>query len=114
MKKTKNDLDLLSYEEFRQYEEDFIKSVMMGKRKIDPEDKRYLDEMHYYSELRFKEKFFEMIGRWRKSLDDENFDPNDKDMIRFLLEDKTDEEYYQTSLYVLKTNLGELIYILYV
>ena len=111
MKKTKNELNLLSYDEFRQYEQDFIVDCMKGKQKIDTDDKRYLDELHYYSELRFKEQFFQMIGRWRKSLDDENADQNDKDVIKFLLEDKTDEEYYQTSLFILKTNLGELIYL---
>ena len=111
MIKTKIEVDLLSYDEIKQYEQDFIKFSLKDKREISSEDKRYLDELHYYLDVRFKDIFLQRIVRWRKFLDDENYDKNSKDMIRFLLEDKSDEQFYQQSLFVSKANLGELIYL---
>ena len=101
--KNKTELDLLSYDEILDYRDYTIGNSKKVDGTVDGTLKRYLDELHFYKMVRFKDGKLAMIGRWRKYPDAESFD--------FILKE-TDEETYQWLCEIHEFSLGEMRYII--
>jgi len=70
IKKSKEDLDILTYDEIDKFRSDYITSNM----KFSDDDSKYLTELDFYIECRFKDVKFETYNKWLvKSNDDEDY-----------------------------------------
>lgn len=106
LKKTKDELDILSKDEFKDYRYKYIESMSYPDKS---DEVIYLDELEVYELIRFKDDFFAMYERWKEECikwEKDGKDLNDLTYRGKKLAIKVDTEYMYN--FTLQTDLKKV------